>query len=52
MTREASGGDTKAVQETAYQEDPEVDELVVKFINRSKYYKISFEIGSWYHMKK
>ena len=41
VTRESSGGDTKAVKESAYDVETEVDELVGKVIKRSKSYNIA-----------
>ena len=35
-SREASGGDTKHVQEAAYEGETEIDEVVGKFIKRRK----------------
>ena len=45
MTRELSGGYTKAVQESEYEVETEVDEVAEKFIKRRKSYNISFLIG-------
>ena len=45
MTRELSGGDTKAVQESEYEGETEVDEVVGKVIKRRKSYNISIPIG-------
>ena len=45
MTREASGGDTKATQEAADEGETKVDEVVDKVIKRMKYYNISFQLG-------
>ena len=45
MTRELSGGDTKAVQESEFEGETEVDEVVGKVIKRRKSYNISFQIG-------
>ena len=42
VTREASGGYTKAVQEYADEVETEVDEVVGKFIKRRKYHNIYF----------
>ena len=45
MTRELSGGDTKSVQESEYEDETEVDEVEGKVIKRKKSYNISFLIG-------
>ena len=45
MTRESSGGDTKATKETAYEGKTEVDEVLGKVIRRRKYYDIDFQTG-------
>ena len=45
MTRESSVEDTKVVKEAVYKDEIEVDEVVSKFINSSKYYNIDFLIG-------
>ena len=45
MTRELSGGDTKAVQESEFEGETEVDEVVGKVIKRRKSYNIAFLIG-------
>ena len=44
MIREKLGGDTKYVQEAAYEVETEVDEVVDKVIKRRKSYNISFHI--------
>ena len=43
MTREASRGDTKDVQEYAYGGEIEVDDVVRKVIQRRKYYNTAFK---------
>ena len=45
MTRESSGGDTKAVKESAYEGETEVYKVVGKFIKRRRSYNIAFQIG-------
>ena len=45
LDREPSGGDTKAVQESEYEGETEVDEVVGKVITRRKSYNIAFLIG-------
>ena len=45
MTRELSGGDTKAVQEYEYEGETKVDEVVGKVIKSRKSYNITFLIG-------
>ena len=45
MNRELSGGDTKAVQESEYEGETEVYEVVGKVIKRRKSYNIDFLIG-------
>ena len=44
MTRESTGGDTKHVQEAAYQGETEVDEVVGKVTKRRKSYNVAFQI--------
>ena len=50
MTRQKTGLDIKSVQESAYEGETEVGEVVGKFIKRRKYYNISFqlEVFIWY----
>ena len=45
MTRELSGGDTKAVQESEYKDETDVDEVAGKVIKRRKSYNIAFLVG-------
>ena len=45
VTRTLLGGDTKAVQESEYEGETEVDEVVGKVIKRRKSYNISILIG-------
>ena len=45
MNRESSGGDTKCIQESAYEGETNIDEVVGNVINRSKSYNIFFRIG-------
>ena len=45
MTREASGGDIKYVQEATYADETKIIEVVGKYIKRSKSYNIPFKIG-------
>ena len=45
MTRSLSGGDNKYVKEAAYEGETKFDEVVGKFIKRSQYYYIEFQIG-------
>ena len=45
MTKELSGGDTKAAQYSVYEGETEVDKVVGKFIKRRKSYNIDFQIG-------
>ena len=45
VTRKASGEETKDVQEASDEGETEVDEVLVKFINRRKFQKISFQLG-------
>ena len=52
MTREASGGDTKAVKEDAYEVETEVDGVVSKVIKRSKSYHLPFRWGLLYQTKR
>ena len=42
MTRELSGGDTKYLQESGYEGETEVDEVVGKFIKRRQSHNIAF----------
>ena len=52
VTRKQSGGETEDVHEAAYKGKTSVDEVVGKFIKRSKSYNISFQLGFSYNMKK
>ena len=45
MTSESSVEYTKAVKESAYEGETEVDEVVGKVNKRRKYYNIAFQIG-------
>ena len=45
VTWEASGGETKSVQESADEDITRVDEVEVKVIKRRKSYNISFQLG-------
>ena len=45
MTRELSELDTKAVKEASYDGETEVDVVLGKVIQRSKYYNIACQIG-------
>ena len=45
MTRELSGGDTKYFQESEYESENEVNEVVGKVIKRRKSYNTVFPIG-------
>ena len=45
VTRAASGWETKAVQESVDEGKTNVDEVSRKFINRSKSYNISLQLG-------
>ena len=45
VTREASGGETKYVQEGAYEVETGVDGVVGKFIKGRKLYNIYFQLG-------
>ena len=45
MTRELSGGDTKAVKKALYKGETESGEVVGKVINSRKSYNIAFQIG-------
>ena len=44
VTREASGGETEAVQESAYEGENEVDEVAGKVFKRRKSYKFYFQL--------
>ena len=45
MTRQSSGGDTKAVKEATYEGENDFDEVVGKVIKRRKSYNTVFPIG-------
>ena len=50
MARELSGGYTKSMHKVEYEGETEVDEVLGKFIKRSKYYNIYFQIVFLYYM--
>ena len=45
MSRESSGGYTKAAKDSAYEGKTDVDEVVGKVIKRRNSYNIAFQIG-------
>ena len=45
MIIEESVRDNKCVQEAVFEGETEVDEVIVKVFNSSKYYNIFFQIG-------